>query len=79
MRELDKTNSDESKIVNIVKNYKDKASFKNFVDQYKAIAAKDFGAADVARAIQPFNDPTEWEDLAKSFENFRGLLQPGSI
>ena len=62
MRELDKTNSDESKIVNIIKNYKDKATFKNFVDQYKAIASKDF-ALDVARAIQPYNDPTEWKDL----------------
>lgn len=62
MRELDKTNSDESKIVNIVKNYKDKASFKNFLDQYKTISSTDF-ALDVARAIQPYNDPTEWKDL----------------
>lgn len=62
MRELDKTNSDESKIVNIVKNYKDKDSFKNFLDQYKTIASMDF-ALDVARAIQPYNDPTEWKDL----------------
>ena len=62
MRELDKTNSDESSIVNIVKKYKDKASFKNFTDQYKTISGKDFGT-DVFRAIQPYNDKTEWNDL----------------
>lgn len=62
MRELDKNNSDETKIVNIVKNYKDKASLKNFVDQYKTITGKDFGT-EIFRAIQPYNDKTEWEDL----------------
>jgi hypothetical protein len=62
MRELGNANSDESKIVNILKNYKDKASFKNFVDQYKTISGKDFGA-DIFRAIQPYNDKTEWDDL----------------
>jgi hypothetical protein len=62
MRELGNANSDETKIVNILKNYKDKASFKNFVDQYKTISGKDFGA-DIFRAIQPYNDKTEWDDL----------------
>lgn len=62
MRELDKNNSDESAIVNIVKKYKDKASFKSFTDQYKTISGKDFGT-DVFRAIQPYNDKTEWNDL----------------
>jgi hypothetical protein len=62
MRELDKNNSDESAIVNIVKKYKDKASLKNFVDQYKTITGKDFGTA-IFTAIQPFNDKTEWDDL----------------
>ena len=62
MQELNKMNSDESAIVNIVKKYKDKASFKSFVDQYKTISGKDFGA-DVFRAIQPYNDKTEWNDL----------------
>lgn len=62
VRELDNVNSDESKIVNIIKNYKDKASFKNFVDQYKTISGKDFGA-DIMRAITPVNDKTEWNDL----------------
>jgi hypothetical protein len=62
MRELDKTNSDESSIINIIKNYKDKASFKNFVDQYKTISGKDFGT-DIMRAITPVNDKTEWNDL----------------
>jgi len=62
MQELNKMNSDESAIVNIVKKYKDKASFKAFTDQYKTISGKDFGA-DVFRAIQPYNDKTEWNDL----------------
>jgi hypothetical protein len=62
MRELGNFNSDETKIVNILKNYKDKASFKNFVDQYKTISGKDFGA-DIMRAITPVNDKTEWNDL----------------
>ena len=62
MRELDKTNSDESNIVNIIKKYKDKSSFKTFIDQYKAISGKDFGA-EIIRAISPNNDPTEWNDL----------------
>ena len=60
--ELDNFNSDEQKIVNILKKYKDKASFKNFVDQYKSKSGKDFGT-DVFRAIQPYNDKTEWNDL----------------
>ena len=68
MRELDKFNSDESAIVNIVKKYKDKASFKNFTDQYKAISGKDFGT-DVFRAIQPYNDKTEWADLSNHLKS----------
>ena len=68
MRELDKTNSDESSIVNIVKKYKDKASFKNFTDQYKTISGKDFGT-DVYRAIQPYNDKTEWADLSNHLKS----------
>lgn len=60
--ELDKSNSDEKKIVNIIKKYTTKASFKNFVDQYKLKSGKDF-ATDVYRAIQPYNDVTEWKDL----------------
>jgi hypothetical protein len=62
MRELDKTNSDESNIVNIIKKYKDKSSFKAFIDQYKTISGKDFGA-EIRRAISPNNDPTEWNAL----------------
>jgi len=68
MRELDKNNSDESAIVNIVKKYKDKASFKNFTDQYKTISGKDFGA-DVIRAISPYNDKTEWADLSNHLKS----------
>jgi hypothetical protein len=62
MRQLDATNTNETDVVNTLKKYKDKASFKNFVDQYKTITGKDFGA-DVFTAIQPFNDKTEWDDL----------------
>jgi len=62
--ELDKTNSDEQKIVDIVKKYKDKASFKSFVDQYKAKSGKDFGA-DIHRALFGGQDRTEIEDLTK--------------
>jgi hypothetical protein len=62
MRELDKTNSDESNIVNIIQKYKDKSSFKAFIDQYKTISGKDFGA-EIRRAISPNNDPTEWNAL----------------
>lgn len=68
MRELNKNNSDESAIVNIVKKYKDKASFKNFTDQYKTISGKDFGT-DVYRAIQPYNDKTEWADLSNHLKS----------
>jgi hypothetical protein len=64
IQELNKFNSDEQKIVNILKKYKDKASFKNFVDQYKTISGKDFGA-DVRRALQPGQDRVEIEDLKK--------------
>lgn len=60
--ELDNFNSNEQKIVDILKKYKDKASFKTFLDQYKAKSGKDFGV-DVYRAIQPYNDKTEWNDL----------------
>lgn len=66
--ELDNFNSDEQKIVDIIKKYKDKASFKNFVDQYKAKSGKDFGV-DVYRAIQPYNDRTEWADLSNHLKS----------
>lgn len=62
MQELNKTNSDESKIVNTIKKYKSKAEFDNFLAQYKSISGKDFGV-DLYRAIQPYNDKTEWNDL----------------
>lgn len=68
-RELDKFNSDETKIVNIIKKYKDKASFKNFVDQYKTISGKDF-SADVTRAITPYMDKKEWNDLKTHLASF---------
>lgn len=64
IRELNNFDSDEQKIVNILKKYKDKASFKNFVDQYKTISGKDFGT-DVRRALTPGQDRVEIEDLKK--------------
>jgi hypothetical protein len=62
MQELNKFNSDEQKIVDIVKKYKSKSEFQNFLNQYKSISGKDFGI-DVYRAIQPYNDRKEWDDL----------------
>jgi len=66
--ELDNFNSDEQKIVDILKNYKDKASFQNFVNQYKTKTGKDFGV-DVYRAVQPYNDKTEWTDLSNHLKS----------
>ena len=68
MGELNKNNSDEQKIVDIVKKYTDKASFKQFVDQYKAKSGKDFGE-DIFGAIQPNNDKTEWADLSNHLKS----------
>jgi hypothetical protein len=62
MQELNNFNSDEQKIVDIVKKYKTKTEFQSFINQYKTISGKDFGK-DFYRAIQPYNDPTEWNDL----------------
>lgn len=62
MREIGKFNSNEAEIVKVLKNYKDKASFKGFLDQYKTISGKDFGT-DLIRAVSPTNDKTEWNDL----------------
>jgi hypothetical protein len=63
MRELGATfNADEEVVVNTIKKYKDKASFKSFVDQYKTITGKDFGAQ-LFLSISPHNDKTEWNDL----------------
>ena len=63
MRELGATfNADEDVVVNTIKKYKDKSSFKSFVDQYKAITGKDFGAQ-LILSISPNNDKTEWNDL----------------
>lgn len=62
MQELNKSNVDEKKIVSILKKYTTKDSFKNFLNQYKSISGKDFGG-DMGKAIQPYNDRTEWNDL----------------
>jgi hypothetical protein len=63
-RELNKANSDEQFIVDTLKNYTNKSDFQNFLNKYKEITGKDF-AVDVYRAIQPYNDKTEWNDLKK--------------
>ena len=75
--ELNNTNSDEKKIVDILKNYKDKASFKNFLDQYKSKSGKDF-ATDIYKAIQPYSDKTEWNDLKAHLATF-GITLGNSI
>ena len=75
--ELNNTNSEEKKIVDILKNYKDKASFKNFLDQYKSKSGKDF-ATDIYKAIQPYNDKTEWNDLKAHLATF-GITLGNSI
>jgi hypothetical protein len=62
VRELDKFNTDEQKIVDIIKKYNNNSSFQNLLNKYKAVSGKDFGS-DIARAIQPYNDKTEWNDL----------------
>ena len=63
MRELGATfNANEDIVVNTIKKYKDKASFKSFVDQYKTISGKDFGAQ-LILSISPNTDKTEWNDL----------------
>ena len=64
MKELDRFNSDEQKIVDIVKNYNTKTKFQEFINQYKTISGKDFGH-DIFRAVTPFSDKTEWDDLKK--------------
>jgi hypothetical protein len=70
MRELGATfNADEEVVVNTIKKYKDKASFKSFVDQYKTITGKDFGTQ-LFLSISPHNDKTEWNDLKAHLSTF---------
>lgn len=59
-------NSDEQKIVNIVKKYAtDKATFQNFLNQYKKTTGKEFGV-DMFGTILPADDRSEWNDLKSS-------------
>ena len=67
--ELDKFNSDEQKIIDIVKKYNNKSQFQNFLNKYKTTTGKDFGK-DVYRAINPNVDPTEWNDLKSHLSSF---------
>lgn len=66
--ELGNVNTDEKKIVDIVKNYKDKASFQNFVNQYKTKTGKDFGT-DIRQAIFGGQDRVEIADLSNHLKS----------
>ena len=75
-RELNKFNSDEQKIVDIIiNNYKDMSSFQNFLNTYKTNTGKDF-SIDVARALSPSQDKTEWDNLKKHLATFGITLEP---
>jgi len=65
-QELNKFDSDETKIVNIIKKYNNKASFKDFANQYKTIIGKKLGD-DLYRAIRLGDDSKEIADLKKFF------------
>ena len=65
-QELNKFDSDETKIVNIIKKYNNKGSFKDFANQYKTIIGKKFGD-DLYRAIRLGDDSKEINDLKKFF------------
>jgi hypothetical protein len=69
VRELDRFNSDEQKIVDIIKKYKNKSSFQNFLNKYKTISGEDFGS-DVARAIKYPGDEKEYMDLMQHLKTF---------
>jgi hypothetical protein len=63
MRELEATfNADEEVVVNTIKKYKDKASFKQLVDQYKTITGKDFGER-LINSISQGNDKKDWDAI----------------
>lgn len=62
MRQLDAFNTDENAVINIIKKYKNKQEFQNFVNQYKSITGKDFGVG-LHTAINPSSDRKEWGDL----------------
>jgi hypothetical protein len=69
MRELDKFNSDEQKIVDIIKKYNNNSSFQTLLNKYKSVSGKDLGS-DVARAVSPYNDKNEWNDLKTHLSTF---------
>lgn len=62
MRELSAANTNETNVVNILKNYKTKQDFQNFVSQYEKIVGKKLGAH-LRGALSPTMDTTEWNDL----------------
>ena len=81
MRELGSFNTDERKIVDIVKKYNDKTSFKNFLDQYKTISGQDFGL-DIHRAVNTSQGDTNevkaiTDHLAKLGVGFKLVVKNG--
>jgi len=75
-RELDKFNSDEQAIVDIIKNY-NKDNFKSLLDTYKTINNVELGT-DIFRAIQKSTDKAELADLTKHLNSIGYSLGAGS-
>ena len=76
-RELDKFNSDEQAIVDIIKNYT-KDNFKSLLDTYKTINNVELGK-DLYRAITKGSDPTELADLTDFLESIGYSITLGPI
>jgi len=62
MKQLDAFNTDEDEVINIIKRYRTKESFKNFIDSYKNDVNKEFGEH-LYRSLNPRQDKKEWEEL----------------
>lgn len=74
-RELDKFNSDEQAIVDIIKNY-NKDNFKSLLDTYKTINNVELGT-DIFRAIQKSTDKAEIADLTKHLNSIGYSIEAG--
>jgi len=62
MKQLDAFNTNEDEVINIIKRYKTKESFKNFIESYKNDVNKEFGEH-LYRSLNPRQDKKEWEEL----------------
>lgn len=69
MKELDRFNSDEQKIVDIIKKYNNRSLFQNLLSKYETISGKDFGD-ELARAIKYPGDAKEYMDLKNHLKTF---------